>query len=54
MIVNSRLQITIILHDTLHGFRKGRETGTAIVEVKLEQKLARIVHEALFQVFIEV
>ena len=53
-IVNSRIQSSIVLHDALHGFRKGRGTGTAIIEAKLEQQLAGIVHEPLFQVFIHV
>ena len=53
-IVNSWLQSYILLHDVLHGFRQGRGTGTAIVEAKLEQQLAGIVQETLFQVFLEV
>ena len=53
-IVNSRLRSTIILQDALHGFRQGRGTGTAIMEAKIEHKLAGISHEPLFQVFIDV
>ena len=53
-IMNSRLQSSIVLHDVLHAFRQGRGTGTAIREAKLEQKLGRIVHKPLFQVFIGV
>ena len=53
-IVNSRLQSSIVIHDVLHGFRQGRGTGTAIMEEKLEQQIAGIVHELLFQVFIDV
>ena len=53
-IVNIRLQSFIVLHDALHGFRQGRGTGTAIMEAKLEQQLAGIVHEPLFQIFIYV
>ena len=53
LIVNSWLRISIVLHDALHGFQKGRGTGTAIVEAKMEQNIAGIVHEPLFQVFID-
>ena len=44
-IVNSWLQSSIVLHDVLHGFLQGGGTETSIVEAKLEQQLARIVHE---------
>ena len=54
MIVNSQLQSTIVLHDTLHGFRLGRGTGLAVMEAKVEQKLAGMVHDPLFEVFIDV
>ena len=53
-IVNIRLQSSIVLHDILHGFRHGRGTGTAIIEDKLDQQLAGIVHKSLFQVYIDV
>ena len=53
-IVNSWLQSSIVLHDVLHGFRQEMETGTFFIEAKLEQQLAGIVHEPLFQVFIDV
>ena len=47
-IINSRRRSSIIVHEVLHGFRHGRGTGTAIMEAKLEQQLAGIVHEPLF------
>ena len=53
-IVNSRLQSSIVIHDLLHSFRQGRGTGTEIMEAKMEQQLAGIVHKPLFQVFIDV
>ena len=53
-IVNNRLQISITLHDTLHGFSKGGRMKTTIIEAKLAHQLAGIVHEQLFQVFIDV
>ena len=54
LIVNSWLRISIVLHDVLHGFQQGRGTGMEIMEAKLEQQLAGIVHEPSFQVFIDV
>ena len=53
-IVNSRLRSFIVLHDFLHSFRQGRGTGTAIMEATLNQKLMVIVHEPLFQVFLDI
>ena len=53
-IVNNILQSTIILHKTLHGFRRGRGTGMEIMEENLEQQLTVIFHEPLLQVFIDV
>ena len=40
-------------HDCLHGFLKGRGTGTATMEVKLAQQLAFLEQEALYGVFID-
>ena len=53
-IVNIRLQSSIVLNDVLHGFRQGKGTWTAIIEAKMEQKVAGIVHEPLFQLFVDV
>eukprot|EP00978_Attheya_sp_CCMP212_P010592 scaffold25751_cov57-Attheya_sp.AAC.5 len=38
-IINARLKVTIDFHDTLHGFRAGRGTGTATIEAKLCQEM---------------
>ena len=53
-IINSWLRSSIVLHDALHGFRQVSGTGTAIMESKLEQQLAGIFHEPLFQVLLDV
>ena len=53
-IANGRLQSSILLHDVVQGFIQGGETGTAIMEAKLEQQIVWIVHEPLFQVFLDV
>ena len=34
-IINARMQSSITLHDSLHGFRAKRGSGTAIFEAKL-------------------
>ena len=41
-ILNRRLMASIVFHDFLHGFRAGRGTGTATLEVKLLQKLVSL------------
>ena len=46
--------MSVTLHNTLHGFRAGRGTGTATLEAKLVQQLVGIVHEPLFQIFLDV
>jgi hypothetical protein len=41
-IIDSRLKKLIQFYDSLHGFRPGRGTGTATIEVKLRMQLSRI------------
>ena len=53
-IENSLLRSSIVLHSVLHGFIEGRGAGTEIMEAKLEQQLAGIIHETFFQVFLDV
>ena len=36
-VVNYRLRLGVVLHETLHGFRGGRGTGTSTLEAKLAQ-----------------
>ena len=52
IIMDGRLE-TISFYDCLHGFLKGRGTGTATIEAKLAQQLASIKQEALYQTFID-
>jgi hypothetical protein len=52
IIMDGRLEV-INFHDCLHGFLKGRGTGTATVEAKLAQQLAYIEQEPLYQTFID-
>jgi hypothetical protein len=52
-IINRRLQESISLHESLHGFQKGRGTGTACLEAKLQMQLAHIRSTPLYQVFLD-
>jgi len=54
-IINQRLvkAMTTKFHDGIHGFRSGRGTGTAIMEVKLMMQLAQQVNKPLHMVFID-
>ena len=51
-IINIRLRADIWLRGALHGFRKGRGAGMAMVEAKLAQHLAGIRHRQLFLVLL--
>jgi hypothetical protein len=48
----ARLSV-IKLHDCLHGGLPKRGTGTAIMEVKLQQQLAWVEQEPLFQIYLD-
>lgn len=52
-IINSRLQDSIQFHEALHGFRKQRGTGTAILETKLLMQRAQIQGKPLYMVFLD-
>ena len=52
VLMDQRLE-AIEFHDCLHGFLKGRGTGTAGLEAKLAQQLAYLEQEALFETFID-
>ena len=53
-LIDTRLRASLQLHDVLHGFRTGRGTGTAIMELKLAQELSSVDHNPLFLVFLEI
>jgi hypothetical protein len=40
-------------HDCLHGGLPRRGTGTAIMEVKLHQQLARVDQAPLYQIYLD-
>ena len=48
------LKKSVVLQDSLHGFREGQGEGTATLETKLSQQLVVITHYNLFQVLLDV
>ena len=52
-IINSRLKRTINFDDSIHGFRAGRGTGTAITEAKLRMQLHASKSDPLYIVFVD-
>ena len=52
-IIIHHLAESIKLHDFLHGFRKCRGTGTAILETKILQGIVGIVNEVLYNIFVD-
>jgi hypothetical protein len=52
-IINKCLQESIQFHDLLHGFRKGRGTGTASIDAKLQMQHAHIRGIPLYQIFFD-
>ena len=53
-VVNFCLKRSVILHDSLHGFRVGSVVGTLTLEERLAQQLTGISHKPLFRVFLDV
>jgi hypothetical protein len=49
-VIDKRLE-AIALHNSLHGCRNGRGTGTAVIEAKLSQQLAHIKQTPFYGVF---
>ena len=52
-ILHRRLTTAITYHDTLHGFRAGRGTGTVTLEAKLLHQLAAMSKEVLYMIFLD-
>ena len=53
VILNCRFTASITYHDSLHGFRVGRGTGTATLEVKLLQKVTSMREAVLHSIFLD-
>jgi hypothetical protein len=51
-VMDKRLNV-VQLHESLHGCRNGRGTGTAIIEAKLAQQLAHLEQRPFFGVFLD-
>jgi hypothetical protein len=51
-VIDKRLE-AIALHDSLHGCRNGRGTGTAVIEAKLTQQLAHLEQTPFYGVFLD-
>jgi hypothetical protein len=52
-IIHMRLGEAIVFHPSIHGFRSGRGTGTAILEAKLLMQIFACEANPLFQVFLD-
>ena len=52
-IINTRLMDEIKFHDAVHGFCRGRGTGTAIIEAKLRMQLAQRTTKPRYFVFLD-
>ena len=53
-IINAFLTSNIQYHEAIHGFRVGRGTGTALLEAKLLNGLAKKEGRTLYQVFLDI
>ena len=54
VVVNCRLEISVVLQDALCRFITGRWTGTAALEANMAQHLAGLAHKPLFHLFLDV
>ena len=52
-LIDTRLHTSLQMHGVLHGFRAGRGTGTAIMELNLAQELASIDQDPLFLLLLD-
>ena len=52
VVIYTCIRITVKFNDALHGFRAGRGTGTAIIELKLAYELASLYQTPLFLVLL--
>ena len=53
IVIDNRIKAEVKFHDILHGFCRGRGTGTAIIEARLHQELASVNQFTLFSVFLD-
>ena len=48
VLMDTSLHARLQIHDVLHGFRSGRGTGSAIMDLKIDQEFASIDQDPLF------
>ena len=53
-LIHTRLCAILQMNNVLHGFRSRRGTGTAIMELKLSQKLSSRDQDPLFVVSLDI
>ena len=53
VILNYRFTTFITYHNSLHGFRAGRGTGTAILEIKMLQEVTAMREAVLHGIFLD-
>ena len=51
-IIDTWINMAVMFHDVLYGFRSCRGTRTAITDIKMSQELASINQDPLFLVFL--
>ena len=52
-LIENRLCSSLQMHDVLHGFRDGRRTGTAIMELKIAQEISSIDQDPLLLLLLD-
>ena len=52
-IINQRIATKVVFHDSLHGFIVKKGTGTACIEAKILQQLAKVEQKTLYVIFLE-
>jgi hypothetical protein len=52
-IIDTRINFVIEFHDSLHGFRPKRGTGTATIEARLQMQLSHVRQQTNYQIFID-
>ena len=53
VIINRRFTVAITYHNSIHGFRAGRVTGTTTLEVKLLQQVLALKEAVLHAIFLD-
>ena len=52
-LIDNHIRSNIQFNDVLHGFREGRGTGMAIMDLKLAQELSRVYNKPLLLVLLD-